>query len=306
MELEMKTCFLILAHNNPEQLSVLVEDLVKSNTDIYIHIDKKSDISSFIHLKRKNVFFIKERVEIFWGEFSIVEATLNLLKASIKENYDYYALLSGSDILVQSPEKLINHLKMNKGHEFINIVPMPSTKLNKPLSRIEYYNFTEAGFKKLLKSSVASRLLTKIANKLLRNRIKRNYKKRTAIEKFYAGSQWWTLSSSAVTLILNYCIKHPNFVGYFKNIRIPDEIFFQTILGNSHLSKKIMPSLTFTIWEGGKSAHPKELEERDISNLKERKYNFEGSYGASKAFIARKFTNKKTSKHIIFEREQTY
>ena len=300
----MKICFLILAHSNPEQLSVLLEDIDNDNADIYIHIDKKSDISSFIHLENKNITFIDERVEIYWGEFSIVEATINLLKVATKKKHDYYSLLSGSDILVQSPSKLIKYLELNRGNEFINIIPMPSTKLNKPLSRIEYYTFTQSNIKKILKSSRVSKTITKIANKLFKNKIKRNYKKKIAIETFYAGSQWWTLSSNAVTLILNYCAENPNFIRYFRNVRIPDEVFFQTILGNSHLSKTLIPSLTYTIWKGGKSAHPKELEQKDINNLKKNNYIFETPYGESKAFIARKFANPKISRLIISERGQ--
>ncbi len=299
----MKLCVLILAHSNPKQLETLLKDLKKSNIDIYIHIDKKSDISSFIHLKSENIFFIDERVEIFWGEFSIVEATLNLLKVSSKEKYDYYALLSGNDILVQSPEKLKIHLQKNSGHEFINIIAMPSEKLNKPLSRIENYNFTQSNFKKILKSSTASMLMTKVANKILKNKIKRNYKK-LKVEKFYAGSQWWTLSRSAVNLILKYSDEHPEFINYFKNVRIPDEIFFQTILGNSLLRRNIMPSLTFTLWEGGNSPHPKALGLDDIERLKKKDYVSENLYGVGEVYIARKFTSPNVSNQVIAERDQ--
>ena len=299
----MKTCFLILAHSNPGQLEVLLEDLVKSNSDVYIHIDKKSSLEAFVHLESDNIFFIEERVEVFWGEFSIVEATLNLLKVAVEKKYDYYTLLSGSDILVQTPESLVNFLRKNKGSEFINIIPMPSEELNKPLSRVEYYTFTQASFKKLFKSPFFSKVFTKVANKLFKNRIKRNYKKKFLLESFYAGSQWWALSNDAVTLILKYCDENIGFIDYFKHVRIPDEIFFQTILGNSNVNKNMKPSLTFSTWQGGKSPHPKELGLADFYKLKEKDYIIESAYGASEAFIARKFASQEISKKIIAERD---
>lgn len=38
----MKICYLILAHNQPAQLFRLYNALNQSNSDFYIHIDKKS------------------------------------------------------------------------------------------------------------------------------------------------------------------------------------------------------------------------------------------------------------------------
>ena len=43
----MKHAFLIIAHDNPELLKVLVDLLDHPDCDIFIHIDLKSDIEQF-------------------------------------------------------------------------------------------------------------------------------------------------------------------------------------------------------------------------------------------------------------------
>ena len=42
----MKIAYIMLAHNNPSQIKRLVAS-IKETGDVYIHIDKKSDIRQF-------------------------------------------------------------------------------------------------------------------------------------------------------------------------------------------------------------------------------------------------------------------
>ena len=65
----MRHAFLIIAHNNWEQFKKLVQLLDAENHDIYIHIDKKSNIMDFLRVKtdRSNLFFLEERIDAKWG-----------------------------------------------------------------------------------------------------------------------------------------------------------------------------------------------------------------------------------------------
>lgn len=64
----MKIAYMIAAHTDALQLKRLVLSLKEVYTDFYIHIDSKSDISSFVQeLKGIDVVFIKNRVNTNWG-----------------------------------------------------------------------------------------------------------------------------------------------------------------------------------------------------------------------------------------------
>ena len=93
-----KIAYLILAHNDPKHLNKLVKEL-DYNSDIYIHIDKKSDIDSFkLNVNEGNVFFIKDRVSIDWADISMINAQMNLIDEVLKqpEKYTHAIFLSGS------------------------------------------------------------------------------------------------------------------------------------------------------------------------------------------------------------------
>lgn len=53
-----KHAYLILAHSEPEILGILVSLLDDERNDIFIHIDKKSNIMDFLRVKtdRSNLF----------------------------------------------------------------------------------------------------------------------------------------------------------------------------------------------------------------------------------------------------------
>lgn len=64
-----KHAYLILAHSEPEILGVLVSLLDDERNDIFINIDKKSNIIDFSGVKtaRSNLFFLEERMDAKWG-----------------------------------------------------------------------------------------------------------------------------------------------------------------------------------------------------------------------------------------------
>ena len=79
-------------HKNAEQINQLIQALSHPDIDLYIHVDRKSRIIQQINIFKSNVIILpdEERVDVRWGTFSQVEATLNLLKHSYKKKYDYY------------------------------------------------------------------------------------------------------------------------------------------------------------------------------------------------------------------------
>ena len=97
----MKIAFLILTYDNP-----IFSDRIKNLTndfDLYIHAKYPEKIDNSF-----KKYLIKDLVETSWGDFSLVTATVNMLKEAIINNYDYYILLSGDTYPLYSNDIFLN------------------------------------------------------------------------------------------------------------------------------------------------------------------------------------------------------
>lgn len=63
----MKHAFLIIAHNNFEQLQLLVSLLDDVCNDIYVHIDKKTKELPNLHVNEAELIILKKRIDIKGG-----------------------------------------------------------------------------------------------------------------------------------------------------------------------------------------------------------------------------------------------
>ena len=75
----MKLAFLLQCHKNPDQVNMLIKTLTHPDIDFYVHVDKKSDISTSIDTSSGNVFLIPDayRVDVKWATYSQVEAAIS-------------------------------------------------------------------------------------------------------------------------------------------------------------------------------------------------------------------------------------
>ena len=117
-----KHAYLIIAHNNFYILKKLIALIDDERNDIYIHIDKKTKNfkkNDFMNIcKKSNVYFIK-RISVYWGDYSQVQCELNLLKAAIKGNYQYYHLISGVDLPIKSQDYIHDFFDINNNIEYV-------------------------------------------------------------------------------------------------------------------------------------------------------------------------------------------
>lgn len=255
-----KICFLILAHTRPEQLKRLIEALSFEHFDIYVHIDKKSNLNDFLH---PNACFSEDRESISWGGFPMVQATLSLLNLSRdKGEYQYYCLLSGMDYPIKSNTEIYARLTKDNS-EYLDFFQSDDIKWH---NRYRYYYFRENRFiQKLLDYGLKRIMPTK------------NFP--TGYTPYW-GSQWWTLSNEAIAYLLDMVNSNPKLISFFKHCHVPDEMFFQTILCNSRFLDRIEKEPRYIDWSTS-SSHPKTLiYNEDFELLK-----------SSNALFARKFNS---------------
>lgn len=122
----MRHAYLILAHRNFRIIELFLKLFDRENIDFYILIDKKVK-DTFKELipysPRRACLFEVERISVNWGGFSQIRGELNLLKESIKGEYDYYHYLQGADFPIQTPEEIDSFFEENSGKEFVEFAP---------------------------------------------------------------------------------------------------------------------------------------------------------------------------------------
>lgn len=268
----MKIHYVILAHKNPAQLRRLVRALDDKNVAFHIHVDKKTDLADFQPLAGDNVRLTDRRVKVYWGGYSQVQATLNLLD-DIKgiADRDFVVYLSGSDYPIKSPSHIKDFLRGNADRSF-----MPGGSLaNWPeaAARYDHHHFERAFLGK--------------KGHYLRRAYRAVTPRRRFIDGFepYGGSAYWALSGEAVRFVKESLRRRPEFISFFKRTASPDEMFFHTLLFNSPLRDKLISNgLHHIKWAPG-SDHPATLRAREIDEL----------LGSDKLF-ARKFDPEVDSK----------
>lgn len=283
----MNLAYLIAAHNTPNHLCKLINALNSPNVKFFIHIDRKSDISLFKQdINHENVVFIPSRISVYWGEFSQVQATINLIKAALtsKNNFDYLIFISGSDYPLKSADYINDYFTQRAGTEFINLVEVPNEKVKKHINR--FYKYRPQMLYDYKFYRIIRRVLDILINQVLHR--KRDYKKVLQKLKPYAGSSWWALSADACYYILFFIETNPKIVKFFRNVLMPDESFFQTIIGNSKFREKVARNLTFTEWKS--EDNPEYINIENLHMLKNMyKIIKDDSYGHGELLFARKF-----------------
>lgn len=270
----MKICYLILSHNNFKHLDRMIDALDDKNSSFYIHIDKK--VKEGYSPIKDNVAVIPQQFNINWGGYAMIEATLALLKHGVESmaNADYYILISGVDYPIRPKSFLYNLLK--EGKEYIDIAPIPAPF--KPEERYThyYFDYDRRNLKYYNPYFLAEVLLKKIKIK------------RKAPFKIYAGTQWFALTNSCAQYVLDTAVKDKRYEKFFKYALVPDEAFFQTIIGNSTFVKNTASSLTYTDWEV--PIPPANIEDRHVEFLKTH-IEFNDEYGRRFPYFARKFND---------------
>ena len=225
----MRLAHLILAHNNPLQLERLVKRISHVNADVYIHLDSKTDITAYAHIKDlPNTFFTKKRIKVVWGEYSTMECALIGMEEILETGIDYthVNLLSGNDYPLKSADTIQQFLFANAGKTFMWYETIYN-EWHHGQARMNNYYLGEFGFP-------GRYHLAAFMNKLLPKR------KLPYNLVAYGRAQWLTITPECIRFAVRYMKDHPALERFFKMTWAVDEVYFQTILCNSPLKDKLV------------------------------------------------------------------
>ena len=228
MEKNKKHAYLIIAHNNFNQLKKLIELLDYEENDIYIHLDKKSklNVEELKKYVKKSKLIFTKRIKVSWGGFSLVQSELILLKASVKENYMYYHLISGADLPIKNMKEIHEFFEKNEGKQFVHFRREDDYDGIEDRLRYYYYftNFRKSkGIQKIIKYAIFKLALT--VQKILKiNRLKNS----KMIIK--SGSQWFSITND----LARYIVDNEKLINkMYSHTFCSDEVFLQTICYNN-------------------------------------------------------------------------
>ncbi|MGR3502004.1 DUF5928 domain-containing protein [Pseudaestuariivita sp.] len=223
-----KIAFILLCHKDPEAVIKQAQRLTAAGDYMAIHFDARASAKAFAEITRTlkdnpRVVFATRREKCGWGEWSLVQATLNAIQAAAEAFPDasHFFMLSGDCMPIKSAEYI---------HQFLD---------DRACDFIESHDYFESNW-------------IKTGWKEERLIYRHWFNERTQKKAFYAmfeaqkrlgltraipddiqvmiGSQWWCLRRRTVEAILDFVAERRDVVRFFKTTWIPDETFFQTIV----------------------------------------------------------------------------
>lgn len=229
--MENRHAYLILVHNQPKLLQVLIDMIDDERNDIFIHVDVKADLRLFsdIHAESSRITYTKKRVKISWSEYSMVEAEYVLLETAKRTApYSYYHLLSGSDLPLKNQDYIHNLFdNVYRGEEFVGFCD----GTNKTY-RTKYYWY----FVRYMRSGTSSSTLFSRLREYGIRMQKRLGVSRNKQVSFLWGPQWFSITDELCEYLI---AKRKTVRRLYRMTMNPDESFVQTIVSDSPFIEKV-------------------------------------------------------------------
>ncbi len=270
----MKIAHLIMAHKAPAQLERLARALAHPEADIFVHLDRKTDIRLFAAVAAlPGVQFVRRRFEVTWGGYSLTEATLEGMREILQAptTYGLINLISGEDYPIKPTAVIHDFFAQQPGRSFVEYCSSGAAWWQANESRVSRYHFTDLRFPGRY---AAQRLL----NKLLPRR------QLPEFSTLHGGEMggWYTLTRACAAYAVRFVDEHPALRRFARLTWGSDEYLVPTILLHSPLADTITnDNQRYIDWSGGGS-NPKILTLNDLPALE-----------ATSKLFARKFDSQR-------------
>ena len=237
---------------------------------VLVHLDRQAAHLLPALRPRPGVrFFCRHRV--LWGGFSVVRATLDLLREGLRGPWTRFHLLSGQCLpLLPRPEL---EARFAPDCEYLDCRPFPVPGLfmgGMDRLLVPWPEELHGRFRGARAERLHDYRLQVMATPALQRCL-------DGLPTPYHGSQWFSISREFACFVLDYTARRRDVTAFFSESQIPDEMFLQTLCMDSPFAARRAPStLRYMDWvKGG----PHTLEEEDLAPAL-----------ASGAVFARKFS----------------
>ena len=223
-----KIAFILLCHKDPEAIVKQAQRLTAVGDYMAIHFDASASRADYEKIREgvkdnPNVVLAKKRIKCGWGEWSLVQASLNGVEAAVEAfpRATHFYMLSGDCMAIKTAEY---------AHDFLDA---------NDCDFIESFDFFDSDW---IKTGWKEERL--IYRHWFNERTQKwrfyqmfEWQKRLGLTReipadlqIQIGSQWWCLRRRTIEWILNFTRERKDVMRFFRTTWIPDETFFQTLV----------------------------------------------------------------------------
>lgn len=223
-----KIAYILLCHKDPEAVIAQARMLTAVGDCVSIHFDARADRQDFRRIRTAlegdpNVCFARRRIKCGWGEWSLVQATLEALEAAVRafSRATHFYMLSGDCGAIKSARY---------AHAFLDA---------EDVDYIESFDYFESDWIKT--GMKEERLIYRHVFNERRHKwlfdTSFHLQQRLGLDReipadiqVQIGSQWWCLRRRTIEAILDFTQQRRDVMRFFRTTWIPDETFFQTLV----------------------------------------------------------------------------
>ncbi|MDO5706364.1 MAG: DUF5928 domain-containing protein [Paracoccus sp. (in: a-proteobacteria)] len=223
-----RIAFILLCHKDPKGIVAQARRLTETGDFIAIHFDARAKSEDYARISEElvdnpRVTFARKRVRCGWGEWSLVDATLQAVRAAAMDfpQATHFYMLSGDCMPVKSAEFARDLLDRDDCDyiESFDFFESDWIKTGIKEERLIYRHwFNERRHKTLFYRSME-----------LQQRMGWSRPVPEGM-RVMIGSQWWCLRRETIEKILTFCDQRRDVMRFFATTWIPDETFFQTLV----------------------------------------------------------------------------
>ena len=238
----MNIAYLISAFTDPKHLKRLIDALNTEGAFFFVHIDKKMDIRQFKNLcKGSNIFFLPDRVRIYWGTYSQVEFQIRLIKAALSDGhrFDKLFMLSGQDYPLWSNNQIMQWVEETKGRDFISGICIDSDDVEERYKQIYRLNRPQTDIKwtSYKMNDITSKALRKTLL-MMGSKKPLNFMVEGRTWHLYKGSDYFALTHETAEFVFKQWKRNKEIKDYFKSSFAPSETCIHTIIFNNPFYKE--------------------------------------------------------------------
>lgn len=288
----MKLAIVVLAHDRPKQLALLLSALRHPQVRLYLHVDRRADLAPIATaLTDAGVREVEllPRHATAWGSVQLVDAALEGLSRAAGDGCDYFTLISGQDFPLRPVEEILAFFEQAGSRSYLEHFPLPTPRWHfEGRERTDFYTYTVWGRRETCiprgEDTGFFNWKGRLLNEMLRVRSALKPARRfPPYAHPFGGSQWWNLSRVAAERVLDFINQHPDYRRYHSHTLAPDEVFFQSILLGTDFADEheiVNDALRFMRWPEGES-HPCVLTIGDLPALLESESLFGRKFDSS-------------------------
>jgi hypothetical protein len=261
-----KIGFIILSHNYSEQrpqLYRLVQRLSQfPDTRIVIHHDfsqsplPKNTFSEF------PVQFVQPHVKTTWGGMGIVYATFEAIKLlNLADPFlDWFVLLSANDYPIKPVNEILDFFRKSKVDAYLDSAEYEKAPHAEFIHKAV---FTEKKFSYPFMSRKGKFYFRQFRRPVPNSRLPFNENFR-----LYNGEQWFMGNKKTLKFLAEIDYKNHPLVKYINTTEMaPDNVIYQTFIGNNPDIKSEEKGYRFIDWRNCQNYHPNTLTEQHFEEL---------------------------------------